>query len=54
MVVPEGVPILRSEPGDRSLLVPGAHVVVYAKRDADGSMVVERVSVGKNGFATPI
>jgi hypothetical protein len=54
VIVPDGVPVLKSEPGDRSLLVPGAHVVVYAKRDTDGSMVVERVSVGKNGFATPI
>ena len=54
VVVPEGVPLVKSEPGDRSLLIPGAHVVVYARRDADGAMVAERVSVGKNGFATPI
>jgi len=54
VVVPDGVPLLRSEPGDRSLLVPGAHVVVYAKSDSDGNLLVERVSVGKNGFVTPI
>jgi hypothetical protein len=54
VVVPDGVPLVKSEPGDRSLLVPGARVVLYAHRDADGSMTIERVSVGKNGFATPI
>ena len=54
VVVPDDVPIIASEPGDRSLLVPGAHVVAYARRDADGSLTLERISVGKNGFATPI
>jgi len=54
VVVPDGVPLLKSEPGDRALLVAGAHVVLYARRDADGSMTVDRVSVGKNGFVTPI
>jgi hypothetical protein len=54
VVVPDGVPIVCSEPGDRSLLVPGAHVVVYAKMDTDGALLVERISVGKDGFVTPI
>lgn len=54
VVVPDGVPIIASEPGDRSLLVPGAHVVVYAHPQSDGRMTVERVSVGKGGFAPPI
>jgi hypothetical protein len=34
--------------------VPGAHVVVYAKMDTDGALLVERISVGKDGFVTPI
>lgn len=38
------------EIGDRSLLVPSAHIVVYASRQADGSLAAERVSVGKNGM----
>jgi hypothetical protein len=54
VVVPDAVPIVASEPGDRSLLVPGAHVVVYARPEANGALTVERVSVGKNGFKTPI
>jgi len=54
VVVPDGVPIITSEPGDRSLLAPGAHVVAYARRGTDGTLSVERISVGRNGFATPI
>ncbi len=54
VVVPDEVPIIASEPGDRTLLVPGATVVAYVRRDADGALVVERLSVGRNGFATPI
>jgi hypothetical protein len=54
VMVPDGVPLVASEPGDRSLLVPGAHVVAYAQRDADGGLAAQRLSVGKNGFDTPI
>jgi len=54
VVVPDGVPLVRSEPGDRALLVPGAHVVAYAKRDTDGALTVERVSVGRDGYTPPI
>jgi len=54
VIVPDGVPIITSEPGDRSLLTPGTHVVAYARRGSDGSLTVERISVGRNGFATPI
>ena len=53
VVVPASVPLVRSEPGDRSLLVRGAHVIVTAHRDADGGMTVDRVTVGKNGFVPP-
>lgn len=54
VVVPDDVPLIASEPGERALLVPGAHVVVTARRDADGGLTAERISVGKGGFATPI
>ena len=54
VVVPDDAPIIASEPGDRALLVRGAHIVVYARRDNDGSLVAERISVGRNGFITPI
>lgn len=54
IVVPEGTPIVKSEPGDASLLVPGAHVLVYARRGNDGALAAERVSVGRGGFVPPI
>ena len=54
VVIPESVPLMRSQPGDRTLLVPGAHVLLTAHRDTDGSMSVDRVSVGKDGLVPPI
>ena len=49
VIVPSSAAVVFSEIGDRSALVRGAHVVVYATRRPDGSVVSERVSVGKNG-----
>jgi hypothetical protein len=53
VVVPENVPVVMVEPADRSLLVPGAHVVVYAAVQPDGTLATERLTVGKNGFVPP-
>jgi len=53
VVVPENVPIVMVEPPDRLLLVPGAHVVVYAAAQPDGTLAAERLTVGKNGFVPP-
>jgi len=33
--------------------VPGAHVVVYAAAQSDGTLAAERLTVGKNGFVPP-
>lgn len=52
--VSEKTPIVRTEQGDRTLLTPGAHVIVYAKRETNGDLVAERVSVGANGSVPPI
>jgi hypothetical protein len=49
VIVPPSAAVVFSEIGDRSAVVRGAHVVVYATRRPDGSLVSERVSVGKNG-----
>ena len=54
VVVPENVPVVMVEPSDRSLLVPGAHVVVYAAAHPDGTLTAERLTVGKNGFVPPL
>ena len=53
VLVPDNVPIVMVEPADRSLLAPGAHVVVFATTKSDGSLLAERVTVGKNGFVPP-
>ena len=52
--VPAGTPVVMVEPADRSLLVPGAHIIVYASRQPDGSLAAERLTVGKNGFVPPM
>lgn len=54
VVVPAGVPVMRQEPGDRSLLVPGAHVIVTTRTAADGGLVAQGITVGKNGFVPPV
>jgi hypothetical protein len=54
VVVPENVPVVMVEPADRSLLVPGAHVIVYAAPQPDGTLAAERLTVGKNGFVPPL
>ena len=38
VVVPEDVPIVSLEPGERSLLKPGAKVVLFPQKGADGSL----------------
>jgi hypothetical protein len=54
VVVPPGTPIVKSQPGDVRLLVPGAHVVAYAHRDEQGGLTAERISVGQGSFVPPI
>ena len=54
VIVPDNVPIVMVEPSDRALLAPGAHVVVYAATQPDGSLAADRLTVGKNGFAPPL
>lgn len=52
--VPENVPVVMLEAGSRASLSPGEHVIAYAKRDASGGLVAQRISVGKNGSVPPI
>ena len=40
--------------GTPSMLVSGAHVVVYATTQTDGSLMTDRVSVGRNGYVPPL
>jgi Domain of unknown function (DUF5666) len=54
VAIPKDTPIVMVEPAERSLLVPGAHVVVSGVRQDDGSLLADRVTVGKDGLIPPI
>jgi len=54
VVVPDDAPIVTFEPGDRAMLVPGAHVLLTAAKQPDGSLTAARVAVGKNGLVPPM
>jgi len=54
VIVPSGVPIVTFEPGDREMLRPGAHVMVGARVQPDGSLAASGVAVGKDGLVPPM
>ena len=54
IVIPEDVPIVKLEAGDRSLLVPGTKVVLFAKKDASANLSALFISAGKNGVTPPM
>lgn len=54
VVIGSNVPVVMVEPGDLSMLTPGAHVLVTAARQLDGTLTSDRISVGKNGLVPPI
>jgi RNase P/RNase MRP subunit p29 len=54
VVVPDDVPVVNIVPGDRTLLVPGAKVVLFARKNADGSLSALFISAGKNGIVPPM
>jgi hypothetical protein len=53
IVVPDGIPIVTVKPADRSLLVPGAKVLVFAQV-RNGQPTALRATAGRNGFAPPM
>jgi hypothetical protein len=54
VIVPEGIPVVTSVEGDRSLLKAGEYVVVAATRGADGRITASRVQVSKDGVRPPV
>ena len=54
IAVPPDVPVVALEIGERSALVPGAHVFIIANKGADGALTAARVTVGKNGLEPPM
>jgi hypothetical protein len=51
--VPDGVPVVTLTPGDRSLLVAGAKVIVTEQMQ-NGQPTATRVVAGRNGFVPPM
>lgn len=54
VIVPDGTPIVTLDPGDRSLLQPGTHIVLFSAADDKGERVATRISAGKNGTVPPM
>ena len=55
IVVPDDVPVVLLDPGaPRSLIQPGAKVIVQPAKAADGTLTANRISVGENGITPPM
>jgi len=47
-------PIVTYEPGSKALLVPAAHIIVFANQGPGATLTATRISVGKNGLVPPM
>jgi hypothetical protein len=54
VVVPASAPIITYEPDSRALLTKGAHAIITATRQPDGTLLAQRIGVGKNGLTPPM
>jgi hypothetical protein len=54
VVVPADAPVVTFEPGERTQIVPGAHIIVTATKQPDGTLTASRVAVGKDGLVPPM
>ncbi len=54
LLVPDDVPVVDLEPGSKALLKPGAHVVAFGPRGADGSVDAKRIIIGEDGTVPPM
>jgi hypothetical protein len=52
--VPPETPVVKLAAGSRALLVPGAHITVFAAKAADGTLAARFVLVGLNGLVPPV
>lgn len=52
--VPPKAPVVTYEPTTRSALQPGAHIIVFAATAPDGSLMAQRIGVGKDGLVPPM
>ena len=53
ILVPEGVPIVRTVPGSRADLVVGEYIFTAAQAFPDGKMTAQRIQVSKDGVKPP-
>jgi hypothetical protein len=54
VVVSANTPVVTFVPADKSELKPGAKVIAFTKKLADGSLETNRVSVGRDGLTPPM
>ena len=54
IMVPDDVPVVTPKPGERTMLTPGAHVVVFARKADDGKLSAATVAVGEDGAVPPM
>ncbi|MBI3709243.1 MAG: hypothetical protein HY246_16440 [Proteobacteria bacterium] len=54
VMVPQGVPVVTFEPGDRAIVKSGANVMFTATIAADGAMSAARVLVGRGSLVPPM
>lgn len=52
--VPDDVPVVLISPADKSVLKPGAKVVLFATKDDKGQIVARGISAGVNGLTPPM
>jgi hypothetical protein len=50
VLVEESTPVTLLEPGQASMLVPGARVAVVASQHRDGALVANRINIGMHGY----
>lgn len=54
LTVPDDTPVVDLEAGSKSLLKPGAHVVAFGPKQADGTVDAKRIIVGEDGAVPPM
>jgi hypothetical protein len=54
ITVPDTAAIVTVAPADKSLLAPGTHVVVFARKADDGALSAGAVAAGKDGVVPPM
>src|ERR1700752_4383737 len=54
ITIPAGTPVVALGPGQAADAERGAHVVVFVHRDGGGTLIADRVIVGKNGVVPPL